>query len=238
MSLSKISRNPVENRLLAALPYNEYKRLLPHLELIHLAKNKIVYEIGDTIRHFYFPSGGMLSLLSVSDEGEIIEVGCVGNEGVIGIPVILRGNKMPYRITVQIPAHVRRIKVDALKAEYNKGGKLQDLLLRYANVLIMQFAQSAICQSFHTREQRLCRWLLMARDRTNSDNLQFTQEIISLMLGAPRTGVTMTAGALRKAELIHYNRGIIQILNRPGLEQAACSCYQIINRETRNLLVA
>lgn len=226
----------VENRLLAGLPPEQYNRLQPHFEVVNLSKSKILYEAGETVRHMYFPNRGMISLLSVNEDGTTIEVGMVGYEGVVGIPAVLKIEKMPYEAMVQLPCDVVRIKGDVIRAEFDRGERLQELLLRYTHVLLTQISQSAVCNRFHTAEKRLCRWLLIARVRAKSNTLLLTQEIIAHMLGTPRTGVTMAALTLQKEGFITYRRGKIIILNPKGLEGYACDCYKVIKNELDNFI--
>jgi CRP-like cAMP-binding protein len=180
----------------------------------------------------------MLSLLSITEEGRTIEVGMIGNEGMTGVPVILRSGKAPYEVMVQLAGNALRIRGDALREAFNRGGTLQDLLLRYTHSLLIQVAQSAACNRFHTVEERLCRWLLVSRDRVQTDTIQLTQEFISHMLGVPRTSVTMIAGALQKEGLIKYSRGKITLLDRRGLEAASCECYRRVQEGIGQLLIA
>jgi CRP-like cAMP-binding protein len=217
----------IGNCLLAALSDWEYKRLLPHLKPVHLPKDKILYEVGDHIHYAYFLLTGMISLFSISEDGESIESAMIGNEGMVGIPIILGASTMPYRSLVQVPADAMRINADNLIKEFKQAGQLQELLLGYTQKLLTQISQSAICNRFHSVEARLCRWLLITSDRMRSDTLQLTQSLISQILGAPRTGVTTAAGNLQDAGLIRYRRGKIKLLNRQGLEAAACECYWI-----------
>ncbi|MGB9181616.1 MAG: Crp/Fnr family transcriptional regulator [Pyrinomonadaceae bacterium] len=220
---------PVLNRLLSSLPQTEYEHLLPNLEQVHLPKGKILYHAGDMVGHGYFINNGMISLLSMTEDGSTVEVAMVGNEGAVGLPVILRNNKTPYQIMVQIPVQsALRIKSGALRNEFDRGGKFQDLMLRYTHVLFTQISQSAVCNRFHNAEKRLGRWLLITNDLVKEDTFLLTHEIIGHMLGTPRTGVTMAAGALQREGLIRYARGKITILDRPGLESVACECYQVI----------
>jgi len=162
----------------------------------------------------------------------------IGKEGMVGVPIILGISIVPYRITVQIPITAARIKAGALKDEFNRGGVLQNVLLKYTHTLVVQLSQSAVCNRFHTAEERLCRWLLLSRDRTRSNIINLTQETISQMLGTPRTGVTLTAGVLQKEGLIHYSRGKITIIDPRGLEAAACECYGIVKEEFEHFLAA
>lgn len=238
MSTSREFRAPFENRVLASLPHEEYERLRPYLEPVRLAPGKILYGAGDIVRHAYFPKGGMVSLLSMTEDGRTIEVGMIGCEGVAGIPVVLRVNRSPYQVMVQLPTGAARIKGETLRREFNRGGKLQDLLLRYTHTLLTQVAQSAACNRFHTVEERLCRWLLISRDRVQTDTLQLTQEFLSHMLGVPRTSVTMIAGSLQRDGLIRYSRGKITILDPGGLETASCECYRVVREEIGHFLAA
>lgn len=227
-----------DNSLLAALPREEYQRLSPHLELVHLAPGKILYDVGDEVRYAYFPRGGVVSLLTTTEDGRSIEVGMIGNEGMTGLPVILRSNRAPFQVIVQLKGGALRIRGGALREEFNRGGKLQDVLLRYTHSLLIQVAQSAACNSFHTVRQRLCRWLLVSCDRAQTETLQLTHEFLSYMLGVPRTSVTMIAGAFQKEGLIRYSRGKIRIHNRGGLEAAACECYGRVRDGIDAVLVA
>lgn len=228
---STLNSIEVQNKLLAALPQDELERFLPNLEPVYLEKSEILYVVGDTVQYGYFPNTGMISLLSTTESGATVEVALVGQEGVMGIPPILRINTTPYEAMVQISSEAFRVKADSLVKEFDRGGKLQKLILRYTHVLLTQISQSAVCNRFHTVEKRLCRWLLIARDRVDSDYLDLTQEIIAHMLGTPRTGVTMAACTLQKQGLIRYARGKITILDRAGLEAGSCECYRIFKEE-------
>jgi CRP-like cAMP-binding protein len=228
----------VNNRILSALPHAEYQRLQPDLELIHFSKCKTLYEIGDLIPHAYFLNSGMGSLLSVAQSGATVEIAMVGTEGMIGIPIILRVQKTPHRIMVHIPGDALRIKAPAIYAEFKRGGKLQDVLLSYTHTLLTQISQSVLCNRFHPVEKRLCRWLLTTHDRVQGDTFHLTQEMISYMLGTPRTRVTMAAGVIQEAGLIRYKRGTITIIDRPGLEQTACECYRIVAESLEHFLAA
>jgi CRP-like cAMP-binding protein len=228
----------VKNRLLAALPREEYQRLQPHLELVHLSTRRTLSEAGDLIRHTYFLNSGMGSLLALTQDGATVEIAMVGNEGMLGIPVVLGAHKAAYRIMVQIPGDAMRIKADVIWAEFKRGGELQGLLLSYTHALITQISQSAVCNRFHTAEKRLCRWLLIAHDRVEGNTVHLTQEIISFMMGTPRTAVTMAAGTLQDAGLIRYKRGKITIIDRHGLQDAACECYMIVAQSLEDFLAA
>lgn len=230
--------NAFSNALLSALPREEYERLSPHLELVRLTPGKILYNAGDAVRHAYFPKGGMICLLSTTEDGRTIEVGVIGNEGMVGIPIVLRSGGAPYQVMVQLAGNALRISGNALREEFNRGGKLQDLLLRYTHALLVQVAQSAACNSFHTVKERLCRWLLVSRDRVQTDTIHLTQEFLSHMLGVQRTSVTQIASALQKEGLIRHSRGRITILDRRGLEVASCECYRRVREGISNSFVA
>lgn len=235
MSAAQPSLKPSGNRLLSLLPQAEYAHLQPELQPIHLAKEMVLYNAGDEVQNCYFPTSGMVALLSTTESGKTIEVSMIGDEGFAGVPVILQTSKIPYRVVVQIAGDAVMIRASTLKKHFNQGGRLHDLLLRYTHSLLCQVSQSAACNKFHTVEQRLCRWLLISRDRVHSDTFPLTQEFIAHMLGVPRTNVTMTAGALQRAGLIKYTRGQITIINPQGLEETACECYRIVKEQTDTL---
>jgi CRP-like cAMP-binding protein len=226
----------IGNRILAALPPEQFARLVPQLSTVHLERDEVVYITGDQIRYVYFPINGLMSLLSTTETGSTVEVAMVGNEGIIGLPVILKNKLIPYEVTVQTQAEAYRIRSEDLQQEFDKGEALHELILRYLNVLIAEISQSALCHRFHTVEEALGRWLLMAQDRLNTESLHLTQEIISHALGVPRTGVTMAAGALQRAGLIRYSRGKIMILDREGLAQNSCECFRIVHHELSHFL--
>lgn len=226
----------IGNRILAALTREDFLRLAPHLTMVHLEREEVVYITGDQIRYVYFPISGLMSLLSTTETGSTVEVAMVGNEGIVGLPVILKNRMIPYEVTVQTEGDAYRIKAEDLQEEFDKGESLHELILRYLNVLIAEISQSALCNRFHTVEEALGRWLLMAQDRLNTDSLNLTQEIISHALGVPRTGVTMAAGTLQNKGLIRYSRGKIMILDRVRLEENSCECFRIIHDELSHFL--
>jgi CRP-like cAMP-binding protein len=238
MSLRKESQPAYENYLLAALSQEECLRLSPHLELVHLTPGKILYEPGDKVRYAYFLEGGMVSLLSTTLNGRSVEVGMIGNEGMAGTPIIFGVSQGPYRIMVQLQGTAMRIRGEALRAEFKRGGRLHDLLLCYAHTLLTQIAQSAACNRFHTVEERLCRWLLVSRDRVQTDTLHLTQEFISHMMGVPRTSVTTIASGLQKKGILRHTRGKITILDHRRLELASCECYRLVREEIGQLSAA
>ena len=226
----------IGNRILAALPQEQFARLVPHLSTVRLERDEVVYITGDQIRYAYFPISGLMSLLSTTETGSTVEVAMVGNEGIIGLPVILKNMMIPYEVTVQTASAAYRIRAEDLQEEFDKGEALHELILRYLNVLLAEISQSALCHRFHTVEKALGRWLLMAQDRLNTENLYLTQEIISHALGVPRTGVTMAAGALQRAGLIRYSRGKIMILDRERLAENSCECFRVVHQELRQFL--
>jgi CRP-like cAMP-binding protein len=239
MSLSKpLPFTFKKNLILGALRDQEYQHLYPYLEPIALAKGKTLYGAGDAAQHAYFLVSGMISLLAITEDGHAIEVGMVGNEGMVGLPIVLGFNIMPHLVVTQLPCRALRIRTDRLKAEFNLGGQFHDLLLRYTDTLITQLCQSASCNMFHTVKERLCRWLLIARDRMQSDTLGLTQEFLSEMIGVPRTSVTTIAGNLQREGLINYQRGKIVILDRAGLESASCECYGIVKESISRYIIA
>ena len=227
-----------QNLILGALRDKEYEHLYPNLQPIALAKGKILYGAGDPAFHAYFLLSGMISLVAITEDGKAVEVGMIGNEGMVGVPVILGFSVMPYLVVTQLPGTALRIRSDRLKAEFNLGGHFHDLLLRYTYTLITQLSQSASCNMFHTVKERLCRWLLIARDRVHSDTLFLTQEFLSQMIGVPRTSVTTIAGNLQSEGLVSYRRGKIVILDVAGLESASCECYGIVKESINRYIIA
>jgi CRP-like cAMP-binding protein len=221
------------NRLLASLPREEYERLRPNLESIHLPRGRVLCEAGDFAQYVYFPLSGVISLLSSTEAGEVIEVAMVGNEGTTALPIIMHAQEMPYRAVIQVPGEALRSGPDVIQKEFETGGRLYHLLVCYTHSLFAQLAQSAVCNRFHTAEQRFSRWLLCTHDRVQSATVELTHEIISEMLGVQRSVVSVTAGAFQKSGLISYNRGSITIRDRKGLEAASCECYRIVKRQTR-----
>jgi CRP-like cAMP-binding protein len=228
---------PIKNRLLAALPNEEYQRLFPNLETVSLAVKQALYEPREPIEHVYFPNTGLvISLLAIMENSTIAEVGLVGNEGLVGLPVFLGVETTPFKAIVQMPGNAMRMKVDVFKHSLNSGGRLSGLLHRYTYTLMSQISQSVACHSRrHSVEQRCCRWLLMNHDYMNSDQFPLTQEFLSQMLGVRRASVTVVIGRLQKAGLLRHSQGQMTILNRQGLEAAACECYKLIKEELDRL---
>jgi CRP-like cAMP-binding protein len=227
---------PARNHLLSALPRDEYEHLLPHLEPVTLPLGKALYESGDRLSHVYFPSTAIVSLLYVMENGASAEIAVVGNEGIVGIALFMGGETMPNRAVVQSAGAAYRLQGQLLKHEFNRARALQHLLLRYTLAMLTQMAQTAVCNRHHSVDQQLCRWLLLSLDRLPSSELSMTQELIANMLGVRREGVTEAAGKLQSAGLIRYSRGLITVLDRPGLERRVCECYDVVRKEFRRLL--
>jgi CRP-like cAMP-binding protein len=236
MSVFQSERNSVGNKLLADLPREEYERLLPKLETVSLALKQRLYKANEPIQHVYFPHNGVVSLVTTLADGGIIEVATVGNEGMIGIPILLGVDQLPNETFIQVPGEGLRMKVDVFRSEVPPGSPLHNLLLRYTQALINQIAQSAACNRLHSVEERACRWLLMTHDRVDSDQFPMTHEFLSHMLGVRRASVSVVAATLQKAGLICYSRGKMTILNRQGLEDCSCECFQIIKQEYARIL--
>lgn len=238
MLLPKEANLPRKNRLLAALPVAEYQRLVPDLELIELPLKQVLYNPGEPITHVYFPHYAIVSLVYTLEDGSTSEVGLVGNEGMAGLPVILGSNTSTTTAIVQVAEGGGGMRMTAgrCKAEFDRGGSLQSLLLRYTQALFTQVTQTAACNGHHSVEERLARWLLMVSDRMKSDTFLLTQEFISQMLGVRRSGVTVAAGTLSQAGMLRYSRGQITIRNREDLEATACECYAVTKKESARLL--
>ncbi|MET0621443.1 MAG: Crp/Fnr family transcriptional regulator [Pyrinomonadaceae bacterium] len=236
MHASTDTPSPSKNRLLAALPRDEYERVLLHLGHVSFSSGEVVYESGGRMSHIYFPTTAVISLLYVMENGSSAETGMVGKEGLVGIALFMGGDTMPNRAVVQSAGGALRMKAQVLQDEFARGGVFQRLLLRYTQALITQMSQTAVCNRLHEIEQQLCRWLLLSHDRLDSDELAMTQELIANMLGVRREGVTAAAGRMQEQGLISYVRGRIQILDRGGLEAAACECYSVVRDEYDRLL--
>jgi CRP-like cAMP-binding protein len=228
--------SPKQNHLLAALPAEDYARLLPDLELMAMPLGWAVYESGAHMAFLYFPTTSIVSLLYVMESGGSAEIAITGNEGLVGISLFMGGETTPSRAVVQSAGNGYRLKASVLKREFALGGNLQHLSLRYTQALITQMAQTAVCNRHHSVDQQLCRWLLLSLDRLQSNELTMTQELIANMLGVRREGVTEAAGKLQSAGLIHYKRGKITVLDRPKLERRACECYRVVKKEFDRLL--
>jgi CRP-like cAMP-binding protein len=234
--MSQSTLEPVGNRLLARLPEEEMERLLPNLEHVSFVLGEVIYESGGQQSYIYFPTTAIISLLYMMENGSSAEMGVAGNEGLVGIALFMGGDTVPNRAIVQSAGDALRMKTKVLQDEFARGGMFQRLLLRYTQALMTQMSQTAVCNRLHTVEQQLCRWLLLSRDRLNSDELVMTQELIANMLGVRREGVTHAAQRLQENGLISYARGHIRILDRSGLEVAVCECYGVVKDEYDRLL--
>jgi CRP-like cAMP-binding protein len=229
-------QNPNQNHLLAALPTAEFERLAPHLELVAMPLGDVLYESSGQLQHVYFPTTAIVSMHYVMENGASSEIAGVGNEGVLGISLFMGGNTTPSRAIVQTAGHGYRLQARLLMEEFNRGGVLQHLLLRYTQALMTQVSQTAVCNRHHAVEQQLCRWLLLTLDRLPSNELTMTQELIASMLGVRREGITEAAGRLQQAGCIRYRRGHITVLDRSGLESRVCECYAVVKKEHDRLL--
>ena len=227
---------PSENRLLAALPSDEFERLLPSLHEVSFSLGEVIYEFGGHLNYVYFPTTSIVSLLYTMENGATAEMGLTGNDGVVGIALFMGGGTMPNRAIVQSAGGALRMQAKVLQDEFAQGGKFQQLLLRYTQALITQISQTAVCNRLHSVEQQLCRWLLLSHDRVQADELIMTQELIADMLGVRREGVTVAAGRLQDERAISYVRGRIKILDRQKLEQTVCECYRVVKDEFDRLL--
>src|SRR5512140_555178 len=218
----------VTNRVLATIPPREYKRLKVHLEPVTLKFGQVLYNPGKPIEHVYFPVDCLISLLTAVDKRRTLEVGMVGSEGMAGMPFILGIGISGVRAIVQGGGDALRMRSAPFRAEFDRNRSLQDALYRYTYALMAQISQTAACNRFHEAEPRLARWLLMTRDRVESDEFRLTHEFLAHMLGLRREGVTEAASALKERKLIDYTRGEIRILDVRGLKASSCSCYQIV----------
>jgi len=220
------------NRLLDALPCEELERLRGKLRPVHLSQGRTIYEAGELANYVYFPSSGLVALLSATAEGETVEVGMVGSEGTTGVPLIMHARNTPFRALVQVPMLALCAEARVIQNEVQQGGRLAEILICYAHTVFAQLAQSAVCNRFHTAEQRLCRWLVSARDRVTDDTLALTQESLAATLGTQRSMVSTALTELQKNQLISYSRGSITILDRMGLAASACECYEALKDQT------
>lgn len=225
------------NRILASLPKSELALLAPHLSPITLAQTQTLLDAGQKAEYAYFLESGLASVVTTMQSGSSVEVGVVGMEGVIGLPVLLGTESLPNRTFIQIPGAGLRIKACHLQEAFERPGKLRQKLQRFLQAHLVQASQTAACNRLHEIAERLSRWLLMCQDRTESDDLQITHQSLADMLGTPRSTVTLAARMLQKAGLVDYSRGHMKIQNRKGLEDAACECYRTIRNECDRLQI-
>ncbi len=236
LSMSEVRPNLIKNQLLSALPPEEYERFLPQLEPVDLTFKQIIYTPNQPIEYVYFPNRGIVSLVNLTENGGTVEAATVGNEGMVGIPILLGTDRMIGQAMVQVAGDALRMRADAFRHQVTPGSPLYNLLLRYTQALIDLISQSVACNCLHSVEKRCCRWLLLCQDRVQSNEFHLTQEFLSQMLGVRRASVSVVAAILQKAGLIRYSRGKITICDRPGLEAASCECYQIVKNEFDRLL--
>lgn len=233
--------DPRLNHLLGNLPEETYERLSPSLEIVPMPLGHVLYESGDKLHYAYFPMTSMVSLHYVAENGDSSEVAVVGNDGLIGVSLFMGGGTMPNRAVVQSAGCGCRLRERFFMEEFNRfggrrSGALHHLLLRYTQALIIQMAQTAVCNRHHCVEQQLCRWLLLTLDRLPGNQLAMTQELIANNLGVRREGITEAARKLQRAGLIDYHRGHITVLDRPHLEARVCECYRVVKSEYDRLL--
>jgi CRP-like cAMP-binding protein len=227
--------DPSQNKLLQALDSSAQQRIFPQLKLVELPLGKVIYEASQKLQFVYFPTDSIVSLLYVMADGASAEISVIGNEGVVGIAVFMGGESTPSRAVVQSAGSAYRLSAAILRAEFNTSADIRMLFLRYTQALITQMAQTAVCNRHHSIDQQLCRWLLLSLDRLNNNSLIMTQELIANMLGVRREGVTEAAGKLQQLGIITYKRGHICVVDRKGLEEHSCECYEVVKSETDRL---
>lgn len=235
-SPSGLPPDPKQNHMLASLPAKDYERLLPDLELVEMPLGWTMSESGDHVNYLHFPTSGIVSLIYSLEDGSSSETALVGNEGLVGISIFMGGESMPTSTEVQNPGHAYRLGRKVMKHEFSLGGQLQHLALLFTQALIAQTSQTAVCNQHHSLDQKMCRWLLMTLDRTDSDELAVTQEAISNLLGVRRESVTQVLGQFEKDHLIERARGRIKVLDRTKLEKRVCECYRVVRGEYERLL--
>lgn len=236
MRIAKHSDSELMNHLLAALPEDELGRIKKNLEPVTFPLGEVVYESGELLEFIYFPTTAIISLLYIMENGSTAEIGMTGNDGLVGIALFMGGSTTPNRAVVQSAGNAFRLRSRDLKSEFQLAGKFQQLLLRYTQYLMTQISQTAVCNRLHTVEQQLCRWLLINHDLLQTNKLIMTHDLIANMLGVRREGVSIAAGHLQRKKLISYVRGTITMLDRDGLINNACECYQVVKDEYDRLL--
>ncbi len=230
------SQDLTNNDLLAAITPEARKRLSSHLQLVNLPLGEVLYETFESEVHVYFPINSIISLLHAMIDGSSAEIAVVGNEGLVGIASFMGGDSMPSRAVVPGEGFAYRITASEIRKEFNNHIDTREVFLRYTQSLIAQMAQTAACYRHHTIIQQLCRWLLLSLDRIPGNRVRMTHELIANMLGVRREGVTEAAGMLHKAGIIDYHRGLITVIDRPGLEKLSCECYKVMKRESDRLM--
>ena len=229
-------RLSVQNKILSVLPDSEINFLAPHFERLDLSPGNMIYQSGDSIPHIYFPNNGMISLLSVTEQGQTVEVGFTGFEGLVGIPVLFGRNEMPYQALTQSNVECLRIDAPTAIKLFNQCGVFHSVVLRYVTVIVKELSQTCICNNLHRIEERLCRWLSVMCERSGDNHLLLTQEFIAHMLGVQRTSIGLIANSLQEKEIIRYKRGKIEVINFEKLKHSACECYAIIRDEQQKFI--
>ncbi len=236
MAADSVQNHAEKNYLLASLDEKELARVMAKLEHVSFDLGTVIYESGDKMDYAYFPTSAIVSLLYIMEDGGTAEIGIIGNDGILGVSLFLGGDSTSNRAVIQSAGDAYRMKPEDLRTEFAHAGRFQDLLLRYTQALMTQISQTAVCNRLHAVEEQLCRWLLLSHDRLDSDKLVMTHDLISNMLGVRREGITLAAKKLAAKKLIKNTRGTIEVLDRQGLEEAACECYEIVNTEYNRLL--
>lgn len=226
----------VSNRLLAVLPKEEFVRIQPYLKTCNFRLGQIIYNEGDSINNVYFPQYGMISLLSMTQDGNTVEVAYTSEEGMVGLPIILGRNEMPYQALAQSKVECLYVEAEVIVKLFGELKVFHDVVLRYVFALMKQLSQTGVCNHYHTIETRLCRWLLIMRENSKSDTMQLTQEFLSHMLGVQRTSIGFVAGTLQTAGIIRYRRGTLEILDIERLKECVCECYHIVEEEYNKYL--
>jgi len=232
------SESRPRNKILAALPQDEFDRLRPKLRDVSFNIGTIVYQPEETIESIYFVNRGIVSWLAMLEDGNTVEAGVIGPEGLAGVSALLGAKSTPNQGLAQSDVEASRIATRDLITEFRQNGELNRMILRFVHSMFTQVAQTAACNRLHALDQRLARWLLMSHDRSDRDGFPLTQEFLSRMLGVRRAGVSVSANSLKQNGLIDYHRGNIQIIDRRGLEAASCECYQIVKEEYEQTLPA
>ena len=231
-----LQSDPRQNRFLAALSADVQGRLFPYLELAQLPLRSLMYESGRPMRHVYFPTDSIISIQYLLESGASTAISLVGNEGLLGMNLLMGSDSTPARSLVQSAGHAYRLPRPQVNEEFGRHGELLTLMLRHTQAQITQIAQTAVCNRHHSIDQQLCRWLLLSLDRLSHNRVTMTQEFIANMLGVRRAGVTAAAQRLEHLGAISYGRGLIDVLDRPQLESLSCECYRVVRKETDLLL--
>lgn len=230
------SRDLFSNRILSSIPKSDYETLFPHLEYVELPLGRNLYQPDEPISYIYFPLNGTISLTAIMESGAEVEVGVVGREGMLGLPVVLGTDSAPLKAMVQLPGGALRMSGDAFKEKVDDCGEFYRMLLRYAQAFFVQTAITAACNRLHHLEGRLARWLLMCHDRAQSEAMPLTQEFMAIMLGVRRSGVTEAASKLQEEKVIEYNRGKLRIIDEQRLKAISCECYEVVKKEFDRLV--